>query len=242
MIEVHDRGHGGARSRRARTTIDGLSVVGAFAILAETGDPSRVPSPRTSLTHAGRAPRANESGNFRSQTTSGRGRPARRAQRASSGLLPHTAGRSPRRAPAAVGRHSTQRRKARAAPARLRRHDPRHMERRQRLRPEGGGAGRGRRRHWRGRGEPDWTGGRTRSGAWPLSHRARRRALQKNPVARSVEHGERARAPADRRQTQPFRSAHPHRADATSVLSSARGARAMRSGDDGAGPALGTPL
>jgi len=113
MIEVHDRGHGGARSRRVRTTIDGLSVVGAFAILAETGDPSRVPSRRTSLTLAGRAPRANESGNFRSQTTSGRSRPARRAQRPSSGLLPHTAGRSPRRAPAAVGRHSTQRPKAR---------------------------------------------------------------------------------------------------------------------------------
>jgi len=163
MIEVHDRGQGGARSRRARTTIDGLSVVGAFAILAERGDPSRVPSRRTSLTHAGRAPRANESGNFRSQTTSGRGRPARRAQRAISGLLPHAVVLSPRRAPAAVGRHSTQRPKARAAPARLRRHDPRRLERRHRLRLEGGGAASGRRRHWRGRGEPDWTVGRTRS-------------------------------------------------------------------------------
>jgi transposase len=60
-------------------TIDGLSVVGAAAILAETGDPSRFDSPRTWVKHAGLAPRANESGKFFGQTkTSGRGRPALR--------------------------------------------------------------------------------------------------------------------------------------------------------------------
>lgn len=60
-------------------TIDGLSVVGAAAVLAETGDPSRFDSPRTWVKHAGLAPRANESGNFHGQTkTSGRGRPALR--------------------------------------------------------------------------------------------------------------------------------------------------------------------
>ncbi len=76
------------------TTIDGLSVVGAAAILAEPGDPRRFGSPRTWVKHAGLAPRANESGNFRGQTkTSGRGRPALRtaAWRATWGLLPHNA-------------------------------------------------------------------------------------------------------------------------------------------------------
>lgn len=58
------------------TTIDGLSVVGAAAILAETGDPARFDSARTWVKHAGLAPRANESGTFFGQTkTSGRGRP-----------------------------------------------------------------------------------------------------------------------------------------------------------------------
>jgi transposase len=58
------------------TTIDGLSVVGAAAILAETGDPTRFDSPRAWVKHAGLAPRANESGTFFGQTkTSGRGRP-----------------------------------------------------------------------------------------------------------------------------------------------------------------------
>jgi transposase len=73
-------------------TIDGLSVVGAAAILAETGDPGRFDSPRTWVKHAGLAPRANESGNFHGRTTtSGRGRPALRtaAWRAIWGLLPN---------------------------------------------------------------------------------------------------------------------------------------------------------
>lgn len=76
------------------TSIDGLSVVGAAAILAETGDPDRFDSPRTWVKHAGLAPRANESGNFRGQTkVSGRGRPALRSAtwRAISGLLPNNA-------------------------------------------------------------------------------------------------------------------------------------------------------
>jgi len=73
-------------------SIEGLSVVGAAAILAETGDPSRFDNPRTWVKHAGLAPRANESGNFKGQTkTSGRGRPGLRtaAWRAVWGLLPH---------------------------------------------------------------------------------------------------------------------------------------------------------
>jgi transposase len=73
-------------------TIPGLSAVSAAAILAETGDPSRYDSPRTWVKHAGLAPRANESGNFRGRTkASGRGRPGLRtaAWRAIWGALPH---------------------------------------------------------------------------------------------------------------------------------------------------------
>lgn len=76
------------------TTIDGLSVVGAAAILAETGDPARFDSARTWVKHAGLCPRANESGTFAGQTkVSGRGRPALRtaAWRAVWGALPHNA-------------------------------------------------------------------------------------------------------------------------------------------------------
>jgi transposase len=73
-------------------SIDGLSAVGAAAILAQTGDPARFTSPRSWPKHAGICPRANESGTFRGQTkTSGRGRPALRTAvwRAIWGLLPH---------------------------------------------------------------------------------------------------------------------------------------------------------
>lgn len=73
-------------------TIDGLSAVGAAAILAEAGDPARFDSARTWVKHAGLCPRANESGNFQGQTkTSGRGRPALRtaAWRAVWGALHH---------------------------------------------------------------------------------------------------------------------------------------------------------
>jgi transposase len=75
-------------------SIDGLSALGAAAILAETGDPARFGGPRSWPKHAGICPRANESGAFRGQTrASGRGRPALRtaAWRAIWGLLPHNA-------------------------------------------------------------------------------------------------------------------------------------------------------
>jgi transposase len=73
-------------------SIDGLSALGAAAILAETGDPARYSGPRAWPKHAGICPRANESGTFRGQTkVSGRGRPALRTAvwRAIWGLLPH---------------------------------------------------------------------------------------------------------------------------------------------------------
>ena len=76
------------------TTIDGLSAIGAAAILAEAGDPARFDSPRTWVKHAGLCPRANESGNFAGQTkTSRRGRPALRtaAWRAVWGAIHHNA-------------------------------------------------------------------------------------------------------------------------------------------------------
>ena len=75
-------------------TIDGLSVVGAAAILAETGDPARFDCARTWVKHAGLCPRANESGTFAGTTkVSGRGRPGLRtaAWRAVWGALPHNA-------------------------------------------------------------------------------------------------------------------------------------------------------
>jgi transposase len=74
------------------TSIPGLSVVGAAAILAETGDPARYDCARTWVKHAGLCPRANESGNFHGTTeVSGRGRPALRtaAWRAIWGALTH---------------------------------------------------------------------------------------------------------------------------------------------------------
>jgi transposase len=75
-------------------TIDGLSAVGAAAILAEAGDPARFDCARTWVKHAGLCPRANESGTFAGQTkVSGRGRPALRtaAWRAVWGALPNNA-------------------------------------------------------------------------------------------------------------------------------------------------------
>ncbi len=60
-------------------TIDGLTPVGAAAILAETGDPARFASPRSLVKHAGLCPRDNASGGFQGKTSiSGRGRPALR--------------------------------------------------------------------------------------------------------------------------------------------------------------------
>src|SRR5260221_7144943 len=60
-------------------TIDGLTPVGAAAILAETGDPARFASPRSLVKHAGLCPRDNASGGYQGKTSiSGCGRPALR--------------------------------------------------------------------------------------------------------------------------------------------------------------------
>ncbi|GAA2848357.1 hypothetical protein GCM10010472_01590 [Pseudonocardia halophobica] len=57
-------------------TIPGLSAVGAAAILAETGDPTRFASARSLVKHAGLCPRDNASGTYQGKTgISGRGRP-----------------------------------------------------------------------------------------------------------------------------------------------------------------------
>lgn len=77
---------------RLVTSIDGLSAVGAAAILAETGDLSRFDSARAVVKHAGLCPRENTSGSYAGKTTiSGRGRPLLRvaAWRAVWGALPH---------------------------------------------------------------------------------------------------------------------------------------------------------
>jgi transposase len=74
------------------TSIPGLSVVGAAAILAETGDPTRFDSARALVKHAGLCPRDNQSGAHAGTTPiSGRGRPALRlaAWRATWGALAH---------------------------------------------------------------------------------------------------------------------------------------------------------
>ena len=59
------------------TSIPGLSAVGAAAILAETGDPTRFSSARALVKHAGLCPRDNASGTYQGKTgISGRGRPS----------------------------------------------------------------------------------------------------------------------------------------------------------------------
>ena len=49
------------------TTIAGLTVTGAAAILAETGDPARFATPRALVKHAGLCPRDNASGAARAR-------------------------------------------------------------------------------------------------------------------------------------------------------------------------------
>jgi transposase len=74
------------------TSIDGLSAVGAAAILAETGDLARFTSSRSVVKHAGLNPSENTSATLRGQTrVSRRGRPQLRvaAWRAVWGALPH---------------------------------------------------------------------------------------------------------------------------------------------------------
>lgn len=57
-------------------SITGLSVLGAAAILAETGDPTRFASARALVKHAGLAPREKSSGTFTGRTKlTGQGRP-----------------------------------------------------------------------------------------------------------------------------------------------------------------------
>jgi transposase len=50
------------------TSIDGLTAVGAAAILADTGDPARFGSPRSVVKHAGLCPRDNASGEHQGKT------------------------------------------------------------------------------------------------------------------------------------------------------------------------------
>jgi transposase len=61
------------------TSIAGLSPVGAAAILAETGNPTRFLTARAMVKHAGLAPRENSSGKFTGRTKlTGQGRPGLR--------------------------------------------------------------------------------------------------------------------------------------------------------------------
>lgn len=74
------------------TSIPGVSVVGASAILAETGDLTRFDSARAVVKHAGLCPRENASGTYTGTTRiSGRGRPRLRvaAWRATWAALRH---------------------------------------------------------------------------------------------------------------------------------------------------------
>jgi transposase len=58
------------------TSIPSVSAVGAAAILAETGDPTRFDTPRALVKHAGLCPRENTSGDYTGHSRiSGRGRP-----------------------------------------------------------------------------------------------------------------------------------------------------------------------
>jgi transposase len=74
------------------TTIAGLTVTGAAAILAETGGPARFAAPRALVKHAGLCPRDNASGAAQGKTSiSGRGRPGLRlaAWRAAWAAMPN---------------------------------------------------------------------------------------------------------------------------------------------------------
>ena len=155
------------------TTIDGLSAVGAAAILAEAGDPARFDCARTWVKHAGLCPRANESGTFAGTTkVSGRGRPGAAHRRLARGL-----GRAapqqvyaaryptyhPRRQPPQRRTGPRRHRRRAAAPAVRRRHPARRLGPGHRRRHSEGVAPQA---AWRdtggGRGEPDSPLGRTR--------------------------------------------------------------------------------
>jgi transposase len=88
MVEVLD----GLGLTAYVTSIPGVSAVGAAAMLAETGDPTRFDSPRALVKHAGLCPRDNASGTFNGRSRiSRRGRPRLRlaAWRAVWGALAH---------------------------------------------------------------------------------------------------------------------------------------------------------
>src|SRR6266700_2914887 len=88
MLEILDQ----LGLRELVCSIDGLSGVGAAAILAESGDMARFASARSVVKHAGLNPAENTSATMRGQTrVSHRGRPQLRAAawRAVWGALPH---------------------------------------------------------------------------------------------------------------------------------------------------------
>jgi transposase len=65
---------------RLLTSISGVSLVGAAAVLAEVGNPARFTSPRALVKHAGLCPREDSSGEHRGHSRlSGRGRPELRS-------------------------------------------------------------------------------------------------------------------------------------------------------------------
>jgi transposase len=67
------------RLTKLATSITGLSAIGAAAILAETGDPTRFATARALVKHAGLAPREKLSGTFIGRTKlTGQGRPGLR--------------------------------------------------------------------------------------------------------------------------------------------------------------------
>jgi transposase len=76
MCTVMDEARAGGLGYHDRR---GLAVIGAAAILAETGDPGPFATPRALVKHAGLCPRDNSSGAAQGKTSiSGRGRPGLR--------------------------------------------------------------------------------------------------------------------------------------------------------------------
>ena len=129
------------------TSIPGLSAVGAAAILAETGDPTRFSRARALVKHAGLCPRDNASGTYQGKTgISGRGRPAAPAGGLAGGVgrvAQQPRARRPIRAPDRPGRqqahqHPGPRRGRRqpAAPAARRDHHRHRLGPRHRRRPQ----------------------------------------------------------------------------------------------------------
>lgn len=134
------------------TTIAGLTVTGAAAILAETGDPARFATPRALVKHAGLCPRNNASGAAQGKThISGRGRPALRlaAWRAVWAAMPNNPVMTARFAHLTTRQNNRlarqQARTARGRPAALdprRGHPPRRLGPRHRRRHHPGAPGR----------------------------------------------------------------------------------------------------